>query len=108
MPANLFSDLPSAQLAEQFQVLARHPGLIFERIVSHGQASPPDFWYDQPQGEWVVVLAGWARLRLENEADARLLQAGDWLDIAPHQRHRIDATAPDQDTIWLAIHYGSV
>jgi hypothetical protein len=27
-----------------------------ERIISHGHASPADFWYDQPQHEWVIVL----------------------------------------------------
>jgi hypothetical protein len=28
-----------------------------ERIVSLGQVSPPGFWYDQAEGEWVLVLA---------------------------------------------------
>jgi hypothetical protein len=32
--------------------------LRVERIVSLGQASAPGFWYDQAEGEWVLVLAG--------------------------------------------------
>ena len=36
----------------------RKSGIRIERIVSRGHTSPPDFWYDQPQAEWVIVLAG--------------------------------------------------
>ena len=59
-----------------------------ERIVSFGQASPAEFWYDQPQGEWVVVLAGRACLRFESEPSARTLAPGDHVNIPPHCRHR--------------------
>ena len=51
------------------------PGLRIERIVSLGQASPPGFWYDQAEGEWVLVLAGAARLRFADEPEARLLRS---------------------------------
>ncbi|MEA3070082.1 MAG: cupin 2 protein, partial [Alphaproteobacteria bacterium] len=43
--------------------LVTKSGLRIERIVSLGQASPPGFWYDQAEGEWVVLLAGAAKLR---------------------------------------------
>lgn len=108
MPTNLLCDLPPPAADEYFQPLLRQPGLIIERIVSHGQASPADFWYDQPQGEWVVVLSGWADLLLAGEAQARRLSVGEWINLAPHQRHRVEATAPDQPTVWLAVHYGQV
>ena len=75
------------------------------RCVSQGQASPAGFWYDQAEGEWVLVLAGAARLRFEDEPDARLLGPGDWLDIAPRRRHRVDWTDPAVPTIWLAVFY---
>ena len=32
-----------------------------ERIVSRGHASPEDFWYDQEENEWVMVVKGTAR-----------------------------------------------
>ncbi len=106
--ANLFADLPrSTEKTEQFQDLLQHPGLRIERIVSTGQCSPPDFWYDQAEGEWVIVLQGAARLRFADENEARTLQAGDFIDIAPHRRHRVDWTDPTQTTVWLAVFYSA-
>lgn len=105
---NLFAGLlRSTSKNEQFSELLKRPGLRIERIISSGQCSPAGFWYDQPDGEWVVLIQGAARLRFEDEAEARALQAGDHVDIAPHRRHRVDWTAPDQQTIWLAVHYSA-
>jgi len=104
--ANLFAGLPAApEAAEQFAELLARPGLRIERIISSGQCSPPDFWYDQSEGEWVLLLQGEAKLRLADEAVARHLKAGDFLDIAAHRRHRVDWTPDDQTTIWLAVFY---
>jgi cupin 2 domain-containing protein len=102
---NLFFPLPDARRAEQVDALLSRPGLKIERIVSFGQASPPGFWYDQAEAEWVLLLAGAARLRFADETEARLLGPGDWLDIAPHRRHRVDWTDPGCPTIWLAVFY---
>jgi cupin 2 domain-containing protein len=101
---NLFSPLPDAA-AERVDALLIKPGLRIERIVSQGQASPPGFWYDQTEGEWVLLLAGAAKLRFADEAEARLLQPGDWVDIAPHRRHRVDWTDPAVPTVWFAVFY---
>ncbi|HPU79227.1 cupin domain-containing protein [Accumulibacter sp.] len=106
---NLFAHLPPPDVSEeQFSQLLARPGLRIERIVSHGHASPPGFWYDQPQGEWVLLVQGEASLRFDDEPHARRLRAGDYLFIAPHRRHRVDWTRPDEDTIWLAVHCGSL
>jgi len=105
---NLFAALPrSTEKSEQFQDLLQRPGLRIERIVSTGQCSPPDFWYDQAEGEWVIVLQGAARLRFADESEARALQTGDFIDIAPHRRHRVDWTDPTQTTVWLAVFYSA-
>lgn len=102
---NLFSRLPSSPGAdEQFLRLLEEPGLVVERIVSTGQCSPPGFWYDQEEAEWVAVLSGRALLRFEDEPEARALGPGDFIDIAPHRRHRVEWTDPQEPTIWLAIH----
>lgn len=106
LPANLFADIAASAAQEQFSDLLNHPGLRIERIVSSGQCSPADFWYDQDGGEWILLVAGEAGLRFDDEPDARHLKPGDFLDIAPHRRHRIEWTSSDQPTIWLAIHYG--
>lgn len=106
MTDNLFKQLPrSTEKNEQFSELLKRPGLRIERIVSTGQASPPNFWYDQPGAEWVLLIQGEAKLRFADEAEARHLQTGDYLDIAAQRKHRVDWTLPGEITIWLAIHY---
>jgi len=103
---NLFADLPAPpQQHEHIAELLSRPGLRIERIVSTGQACPPGFWYDQPQGEWVVLLQGEAKLIIEDEAAPRDLQAGDFVDLPPHCRHRVEWTDPDVPTVWLAVFY---
>ena len=102
---NLLCPLPDEFTAERVDELLARPGLRIVRIVSLGQASPPGFWYDQAEGEWVLVLAGAAQLRFADEAEARLLAPGDWLDITPHRRHRVEWTDPAAPTVWLAVFY---
>jgi cupin 2 domain-containing protein len=100
---NLYDDLPPALPDELVQVLLAAAQVRIERIVSHGHASPPDFWYDQEQGEFVLLARGAARLQLEyNEVE---LRPGDWLNIPPHTRHRVAWTTPSEPTIWLAVFY---
>lgn len=108
MAGNLFADLPPLpETAERLETLLARPGLRIERIVSTGQASPPGFWYEQADAEWVVLLAGSALLRFEDETSARHLHPGDWLYIAPRRRHRVDWTDPALPTVWLAVHHDS-
>jgi cupin 2 domain-containing protein len=99
----LFPGRPPGADAEQFVELLSRPGLRIERIVSTGQASPPGFWYDQPQAEWVLVLQGEATLAFEDAPELRRLRAGDFIDIAPHRRHRVESSAVP--TVWLGVHY---
>jgi len=101
---NLLRDLPDARAAEVAQLLAGGTGTRIERIVSHGQASPTGSWYDQDEAEFVVVLAGAARLSFA-DGEVLALGPGDWLDIAPHRRHRVEWTDPDTPTVWLAVFY---
>ncbi len=101
---NLFVDLPEALAAERFEALLDRPGVRLERIVSTGQATPPGEWYDQSRAEWVVVLRGAAAIRFEGEPAVRLLGPGDHLLIPRRCRHRVEWTAPDQPTVWLALH----
>lgn len=104
---NMFEDLPAALPEELVQTLLGGSGLRIERIVSMGHASPDGFWYDQDDHEWVLLLAGSARLRFE-DAEPIDLTPGMFLNIPAHRRHRVDWTQPDRPTIWLAIHYGAM
>jgi cupin 2 domain-containing protein len=103
IPSNLFADLPTVLPAEIVQTLAAAPGVRIERIVSHGHASPPGYWYDQEEAEWVVVLKGAARLRFEDRTVE--MRPGDFVNIPAHQRHRVEWTTPDGPTVWLAVFY---
>lgn len=105
MLPNLFTEIPSEPDAEVFDLLLAQNDVRIERIVSFGHASPADFWYDQDEDEWVVVLKGAARIRFEGEEQPRELGIGDWLHIPAHQRHRVEWTVPNAVTLWLAIHF---
>lgn len=89
--------------SETVDVLHQQPGLRLELIHSCACASPPGFWYDQHEAEWVQVLAGAALLRFEDEAGARTLGPGDSAMIEAHRRHRVDATDDAPGTLWLAL-----
>ena len=102
---NLLRDLPAQVHAEALEVLAESPWVSIERIVSRGHHSPEGFWYDQDRNEWVVLLSGQAGLLFEGEECSRVLEPGDALTIPAHTRHRVEWTAPGQDTVWLAVFY---
>jgi cupin 2 domain-containing protein len=101
---NLLRDLPDASAGEIVERLAGSGAVRIERIVSHGQASPGGFWYDQDEAEFVLVLEGAARLAFA-DGEIVALKPGDWVDIAPHRRHRVEWTDPDRPTVWLAVFY---
>ena len=103
--ANLLADIPADLSDELFQTLVSTSDLLVERIVSLGHASPIDSWLDEDRDEWVLLLQGAARLVFEGEEPIELLP-GRAVNIRAHQLHRVDWTAPDEPTIWLAIHYG--
>ena len=101
LPGNLLAALPPSGSAETFDTLFETPQVRIERIVSDGHASPADFWYDQAQTEWVMVVQGEAVIAF---ADGRrqAMRAGDWLTIPAHCHHRVESTGPA--TVWLAVH----
>src|ERR1700730_1697926 len=100
---NLLTSEPSARDAEVTQTIVMGKGVRLERIVSHGQASPDGFWYDQVETEWVTVLTGKARMRIADQASAISLGPGDTLLLPAHCRHRVEWTDPEQPTVWLAL-----
>ena len=106
---NLFADLPDVADAEHFDTLVELERGRVERIVSLGHSSPPGFWYDQDDSEWVLVLRGRAALEFEGEGDEDLdlieLGPGDYVNIPPHRRHRVAWTATEQPTVWLTVRY---
>ncbi|MEF3191499.1 MAG: cupin domain-containing protein [Campylobacterales bacterium] len=102
---NLLGDLPQQLDKELTTILLSRPGLRIERIVSTAHASEEGFWYDQEEGEWVLLLSGSAALRFEGEDEPKILKPGDAVNIPPHCRHRVEWSDPDQPTVWLAVFY---
>jgi cupin 2 domain-containing protein len=101
---NFFDTIPAHLSEELNQCLVNTKHLKIEKIVSLGHITPDGQWYDQAWDEWVLVLQGQATLRFQ-DGDVLHLQAGDFINIPAHCRHRVDWTAPDIHTVWLAIHY---
>lgn len=104
-PANLLHNIPAQLPDEIVETLAAAGPTRIERIVSRGHASPPGFWYDQEQHEWVLLIQGAARLRIAGREAVMHLGPGDYVNIPAHVRHRVDWTAPDAETVWLAVFY---
>lgn len=101
---NLLADLPRDIDKEVFTDILTRGSVRIERIVSYGQATPPDQPYDQEHDEWVILLAGSAGLWLEGEEEVTL-RPGDNILIPAHLRHRVTWTAKDEPTVWLAVHF---
>ena len=101
---NLFANIPERLIGEEFKILVELPGARIERIVSTGQASPPGFWYDQEQSEWVILLSGSAGLVFEGEDTPRIFRPGDYVEIPARLRHRGEWTDATEPTVWLAVH----
>jgi cupin 2 domain-containing protein len=89
------TDAPSA--GERNEKIARIGGVVVEQILSG--ALPAPLFYDQDHDEWVMVLHGGAALEVGGE---RLdLEAGDWVLLRAHEKHRLIETLPG--TSWLAL-----
>jgi cupin 2 domain-containing protein len=104
MSENIFANIPKPIDKEFFEELLSKNGLKIERIVSFGHVTPELEWYDQKKDEWVILLKGEAIISFLNAEDIRL-KAGDYINIAAHKKHRVSWTKPDEESIWLAVHY---
>jgi len=101
--ANLLGGSCPPEGEERIETLLAAPGFRLERIHSCGASSPKDFWYDQPEQEWVTLLQGSAQIRFADEPVPIELNRGDSLLISAHRRHRLERTDLHPGTIWLAL-----
>jgi cupin 2 domain-containing protein len=102
---DLFADIGESLRNELVETILQTYGFRIERIVSRGHSSPEDFWYDQEEHEWVILLKGSAVLRFEDQYESITMNPGNYIKIGKHQKHRVEWTDPEQDTIWLAVYY---
>ena len=52
-----------------------------------------------------MVIKGRAQLMIEGDTCPITLAAGDYINIPAGVRHRVHWTDPQQQTVWLAVHY---
>lgn len=100
--ANLLQWPEASGAGEITEPLLRRGGVRIERILSTGQVSPADFWYDQAEDEWVSVVQGNAVLQWDDDAFTEL-SAGDWILIPAHKKHRVQWTSTAPPCIWLVM-----
>ena len=101
---NFLEDLPVSLEYEVFEDVLTSDHVRIERILSNGQTSPDEGWYDQSEHEWVLVLEGAGQIEYEDGSNVSL-KKGDYLYIPAHKKHRVSWTDPEQITVWLAIFY---
>ena len=102
---SLLEKVPQELPNELIEVLCSSNSVKIERIVSRGHSSPKGFWYNQKTNEFVLMVQGRARLLIDGEDDMVILEKGDYVNIGAHVKHRVAWTDPEEDTIWLAVHY---
>ena len=104
---NIFNDIPSDLPDELIEKITGDDkkGIVIERIISRRHASPPGFWYDQDNNEFVIVIKGSAGLLFKDKDKILEMSQGDYIEIPAHTLHRIEWTSADEDTVWLTIHY---
>jgi cupin 2 domain-containing protein len=88
--------LPSGVLpGESFDTLIEQDNVRIERIVSTGQVTPDGDWLDSEDAEFVLVVSGAAKLRIEGEWDDRALGEGDYILLLSPSRHFHPGLAAD-------------
>lgn len=101
---NMLSNIPNDIPEEIVGNLVTTDFVRIEKIISKGQCSPDNKWYDQHENEWVMVIKGAGILEFENDEEVSL-NSGEYLNIPAHKRHRVSWTDPNEETIWLAVLY---
>ena len=102
---NIFSGIQKQLPDEILETIIQTHQFKIERIISRGHATAEGEWYDQDKNEWVLVLKGNAGLLFEGDNETVIMKTGDYINIPAHQKHRVEWTDPEEETIWLAIHY---
>ncbi len=101
---NIFENIPQKLEEELFETLAQKGKFKIERIISEGQTTPENQWYDQDEDEFVLLLQGKAELLFEDGEKVKM-QKGDYVIIPAHKKHRVVFTSKDEKCVWLTVFY---
>jgi cupin 2 domain-containing protein len=102
---NIFSGIKTRPPEEIFETIIKTNQFKIERIISGGQSTDKGKWYDQDEGEWVILLRGSAGLLFESNNEEIIMKPGDYVNIPAHRKHRVEWTDANEETIWLAVRY---
>ena len=102
-PGNIYSDIPVKHDGEIFNSLLHDKNIVVQRIISNGQVTPKNKPYYQKQDEWVIVLQGYAKLKIQNKGII-VLNKGDYYFIPRHTKHWVTYTSKKPKVIWLTVH----
>ena len=100
---NIFDKIIVDKEEENFFEIFKNETIKIEKIVSNGQTSPENFWYEQEKSEFILLLEGFAILEFEDREVE--LKKGDCLNIEANQKHRVKFTSLDEPTVWFAVFY---
>lgn len=100
---NIFEQIIVDKKEEIFFEIFKNETIKIEKIVSNGQKSPENFWYEQDKSEFILLLEGFAILEFENSEVE--LKKGDCLNIEAFKKHRVKFTSLDEPTVWFAVFY---
>ncbi|MDD4330093.1 MAG: cupin domain-containing protein [Aliarcobacter sp.] len=100
---NIFEKIIVDKTEEIFFEIFKNETIKIEKIVSNGQTSPENFWYEQEKSEFILLLEGFAILEFENREVE--LKKGDCINIKAKQKHRVKFTSLNEPTIWFAVFY---
>ena len=101
---NIFATIKTRSPEEIFETIIKTNQFKIERIISNGQSTDKGKWYDQGVDEWVILLKGSAGLLFEGKKEI-IMKPGDYVNIPAHQKHRVEWTDANEETIWLAVRY---
>ncbi|MDR1181752.1 MAG: cupin domain-containing protein [Bacteroidales bacterium] len=103
---NIFNleNIPFSLDEEVMEKLASSKNVLIERVVSFGQITDRNTWYEQSRSEFVLLLQGEARIGYANGEEEHLSK-GDYLIIPAHVRHRVDYTSTEPVCIWLTVFF---
>ncbi|MHB1453044.1 MAG: cupin domain-containing protein [Saccharofermentanales bacterium] len=102
---NLYQGIPDKFDGEVAETLLEDSDVRIERIISRGHSSPPGFWYEQDEEEWVLLLKGCAVLEFTGGRTAALRE-GDSILIHAGERHRVASTTAEPACVWLCVFVG--
>jgi cupin 2 domain-containing protein len=100
-------DVENINLSDEFfEDLLKQKGFRLERIISKGHVTESDYWYDQDEDEFVLLLKGFAKLLFEDNSIIELKE-GDYILIPKHVKHKVIYTDKNNKTFWLTCYFKS-